>query len=165
MGCHRLTCPATASSTFTTFSRTGGVGGWNSRKPRTIPSCHLHTQPSFCHVSCFRRRWAPSPARKPLLCCDTTREMCHGAADRKWMVSKTHRQLTSTEDSSKCGGGGAVAAAAWRQPVGCDTALLAEGSDASAGSDHVSVGNGHESPEEKQNTENIPSRWTHFVAK
>lgn len=100
--------------------------GGNSLKPRTIPSYHLHTQPSFCHVSCFRRRWAPLPAHKPLLCCDTLREMCHRVADRKWMVSQTHRQLTNTEDSSKCGGG-VDAATAWWQPAACDAALLAEG--------------------------------------
>lgn len=121
--CHYFTCPANVLSTFASFSRT--VGG-NSLKPRTIPSYHLHMQPSFCHVSCFRRRWAPLPARKPLLCCDTLREMCHRVADRKWMVSQTHRQLTNTEDSSKCGGG-VDAATAWWQPAACDAALLAEG--------------------------------------
>lgn len=81
-------------------------------------------QPSFCHVSCFRQCWALLSTRKPLLCCDTLREMCHRVADRKWMVSQTHRQLTSTEDSSKCG---RDVVAAWWQPAGCDTALLAEG--------------------------------------
>lgn len=52
----------------------GGWGGEDSRKPRTIPSCHLHTQPSFCHVSCFRRRWT---RRRANLCCVVTpREKC-----------------------------------------------------------------------------------------
>lgn len=128
---HHFIRPATALSTFTSLSRTRGRKIAANHEPSQ--SCHLHTQPSFCRVSCFRRRRAPSPARKAPLCCDTLREMCHRVADRKWMVSQTHRQLTGTEDSSKCGGD-VVTAAAWWQPAGSDAAMLAEGpTDTGAG--------------------------------